>query len=394
MINGSEDFRRFRESYFGSRGYGWEPDVRALLRLQSEERAAAETMLLAELQRGDSEAACGLGELRSVRAVEALKKSLSAADASLRVQSAVALWKIERFPKAAMIISAGLSRTSAADPVDDEEIDNLLLEFDLVECVMALGEIATPESAAALVKALSHPRDLVRYNAARAIGSLCGQSREIAQLQSALMSNDPKASGAARESILALIDPGNIQDIGGGVFTIHFDWTGHEYLVYEEGGYTFHFHPDYAQEPILVPTGDYLSGILGNARDFQLGERERIVPRLQKFLGREHSQFAISPAKHLPEPDELVPSLGGKIRFKTMTVAAHAQEPDEEEVFIPKWRLALVLFIGLGLGGGAGWAVGRFAVLMLDFRPFTAWICVGLGGVIGAVLAWLGRARG
>ena len=391
-MSASQDFRDFEESFFGSRGYGWELNVPALLRLKGNERVNAESLLLDALRRGDREAAYGLGEMRSTSAIADLKTKLECADTRLVVQSALALWKIERFPKAADAIAGCLKRTSPADPVDDEEIDGDLLEFEHVDAVVALGAIPTPESAAALVNALDHPRELVRANAADALGRVCGQSRDLAPLQTAVMSENPDESQAAKQKILSLIDTHNVRDFGNGEYEINFDWMAHEYLVYREGAVQFYFHPDYAQEPVVVPTGDYLSGILGKPRSFDPDERERIVPRLEEFLRRERTQFRVSHLKHRPEPDELTPSLGGKIRFKTL--AAQIQEPDDEEVIIPRWQLALILSLGLGLGGGVGWAVGRFAVLMLDFRPVTAWICVGLGGMIGAVLAWLVRARG
>jgi hypothetical protein len=387
-MNASEDFRRFHDSFFGSRGYGWEPDITALLRLEDDERARAESLLISALKQGDSEAATGLGEMRSHNAVESLKSALGTANGDLRIQAALALWKIERFPEAAAIISAGLGTSRPALPVDDPEIDEMLVEFDHVSAVVALGEIATPESAAALVKALSHPRDLVRYNAATALGRICGQAREISQFQTALMSNQKEEAAAARRQILELVDAHNIADIGQGKFEIHFDWTTHEYLVYEEAGRMFHFHPDYSRFPIVVPTGDYLSGMLGRPCPFETGERDRIVPRLEQFLRRERNRFIISPASHRPEPEELVPAIGGKIRLKTMPAMQHAPEVAGAEQ-APTWRRVAIVLVGVSLGGGAGFIIGRFLELVVDMPSPTAWIAMLVGAVLGGTFAWL-----
>ena len=401
MNDSSANFRRFHESFFGSREYGWEPDTRALLSLKGEERAAAERLLLDALRNDDREAAFALGELRSTAAIGGLKKSLSAADAGLRVQSALALWKIERFPEAAAVITACLQQSRPSDPIDDEEIDGDLLEFEQVDAICALGGIATPESAAALLNALDHPRSVVRYNAARALSWICGHAREIANCQTALMSDNHAESVAAREAIRSLIDVSSVQDMTHGEFEISFDPMAQEYLVYSEGGKEFHFHPDYSGEPVTIPTGDYLSGILGQARSFQPGERERIMPRLEEFLRRESHSFHLSQAKHRDEPDELKPSIGGKIRFQRMPAfLGGASSPSEEispeaaeltEEIRYNWvAVNSWLALGAAIFGGVGFLV--WGLLSMNFDAFASgWhgLLLSVGGaLVGVLLVW------
>lgn len=391
MSDRSESFRRFHDSYFGSRGYGWEPDTDALLSLDAEERATAERLLIEALSRGDAEAAQGLGVLRSTAAIPALHSALAQPEARLRIQCALALWHLERFPNAARVIIRCMGAGRPAEPVDDEELDADLLEFEQVDAVCALGEIPTPESANALIAALSHPRDLVRANAATALGRLFGQAREISQWQTPLMSRRPEEAAEARDAILAMIDPASIEDPGPIDFTIGFDPLAHEYLIYQEGKNRYHFHPDYSSHPIVVPTGNYLSGMLGKPRTFQDGERDRIVPRIEAFLAREHTTFVVSPLPHRPEPTELTPAVGGKVRLKT--IAAPMPDAGTGESHPPRWIVLGLTAVGLLLGSGAGFAIGRFLELLLDMRSPTAWVGLTLGGIIGGTVAWL-RWRG
>ncbi len=391
MNERSEPFRRFHESFFGSRGYGWEPDTHALCNLEGEERATGEDLLIEALRRGDSEAAYGLRKLGSTKALPALHTALKQPDARLRIQSALALWQLERFPSAARVIIRCMGAKAPSDPVDDEEIDGDLLEFEQIDGVCALGEISTRESADALVAALSHPRDLVRYNAARALARLGGQARDIAARQTQLMSREPAEAAAAREAILAAIDVSGIEDQGPQDFEIYFDPLAHEYLVYAEGNKHFHFHPDYSAKPFTVPTGDYLSGMLGQPRAFAVGERERIIPRLETFLAREKAAFRTSVVRHRPEPSELTPALGGKVRLKAMSSMATTVE--EAEASLPRWARVVLLMAGLVLGGGAGLSVGKLLEMLLDMRSPTAWVCSALGAAVGSIAAWL-RWRG
>ena len=332
MNEGSADFRRFHKSFFGSRGYGWEPDTYALLRLQGEERDTAEKLLLEKLQKGDNEAAYALGELGSTAAVSILKESLVASSARVRMASALALWKIERYPEAASVIVNCLRQTRPSNPIDDEEIDGDFLESEHVDAVCALGQIATPESTAALVKALDHSRSGVRYNAARALSWLCGHSREIALLLKPIMSKDLATRQTARDQILSLIDSTSVRDTGSRDYKISFDFSAQEYIVYTEGSRQFFFHPNYYTDPVTIPTGDYLDGILGDAKEFLPGERERVIPRLEEFLLHESAFFRLVAVKHPVEPEELTPAIGGKIKFQTLSSLMRADQAKNKKV--------------------------------------------------------------
>jgi hypothetical protein len=393
----SVSFRHFYESFSGARGYGWEPDIRALLKLQNEERILAENLLLEKLQDGDSEAAFGLGELRSVSAAPLLKQKLNDRYASMRIACALALWQIERYPDAAKVIIRCMKKTKPDNPTGDKEIDDNLLGYDLTNAVCALGQIALPDSAKAVAAALSHQQYVIRYNAARALSWLCGHTREIAKLQTALASNDISTKNEAINKILALVDLTDVKDDGPRDFNISFDPHAYEYIIYSEAGQEFYFHPDYSSLPPNVPTGDYLSGFLGKNRDFTANERERIIQRLETFLIKEKSGLKIVPTKHLSEPNRLAPSIGGKFSFQSMHVAEEVNLQETAYELNYDWEtIAIKVAMSAIIYGGVGFLSWGLLCLYSNFFD-TVWYGILLSSaasLIGCLLAWNKISKG
>ena len=105
----SHDFEQFYESCFGD-SFGIVHDgvnEKAILSLQGEERKEAEKLLLQSLGTDKDTYSCpviALGLLRSKEAVEPLKKRLLTASDIDRIQTALALFRIEKYPEAEQII--------------------------------------------------------------------------------------------------------------------------------------------------------------------------------------------------------------------------------------------------------------------------------------------------
>jgi HEAT repeat protein len=99
----SSNWDSFYESYFGDAYSAWHDglDEQALLALEGEERERAEKLLTEALGSSDYRPAAGLASLRSPKAAEKLKQELPQVSGSVEVQTALALWKIERYMPAA-----------------------------------------------------------------------------------------------------------------------------------------------------------------------------------------------------------------------------------------------------------------------------------------------------
>jgi HEAT repeat protein len=105
----SHDFEQFYESCFGDSFEIVRDGVneKATLTLQGEERKEAEKLLLQSLGTDKdtySRPVIALGLLRSKEAVEPLKKRLVTASDIDRIQTALALFRIEKYPEAEKIV--------------------------------------------------------------------------------------------------------------------------------------------------------------------------------------------------------------------------------------------------------------------------------------------------
>ncbi|MEA2573473.1 MAG: internalin [Chloroflexia bacterium] len=156
------DWDRFYESFFGDPYMAWHDglDIDALLALEGKERAEAERLLLEGLKSNDSRPARGLEALRSQQSAEPLKERLKSASGTDLINTARALWEIERYPRAADVLITVLH----AAPFWGERLD----------AAKALEMVNTPESIDALWRALDDPEALVRHHAVASLLELHG----------------------------------------------------------------------------------------------------------------------------------------------------------------------------------------------------------------------------
>ncbi|MDQ3704849.1 MAG: HEAT repeat domain-containing protein [Chloroflexota bacterium] len=153
---------RFYESFFGDPYMAWHDglDIEALLALEGEEREEAERLLLEGLSTSDYRPARGLEALRSRQSVTPLKARLKTARGTDLINTARALWEIERYPRAAEVLITVLH----AAPFWGERLD----------AAIALKMVKTPASIDALWKALDDPEALVRHHAVASLLELHG----------------------------------------------------------------------------------------------------------------------------------------------------------------------------------------------------------------------------
>ncbi|MDQ5824644.1 MAG: HEAT repeat domain-containing protein [Chloroflexota bacterium] len=153
---------RFYESFFGDPYMAWHDglDLEALLALEGEEREEAERLLLDGLSTSDYRPARGLEALRSQQSVAPLKARLKTARGTDLINTARALWEIERYPRAAEVLITVLH----AAPFWGERVD----------AAIALKMVKTPASIDALWKALDDPEALVRHHAVASLLELHG----------------------------------------------------------------------------------------------------------------------------------------------------------------------------------------------------------------------------
>jgi hypothetical protein len=142
------------------------PDASALAAMTPEERARVERTLLERLERSsrlDNWVVMALGDLRSIRAQPRLRSEFNARrrPSGLKVTLAEALWKISG-DQAALRELVRILRGSRL-----RRLFGAVFVFDLprVSAAVALGGIDTPESHAALERAVNDPSFLVRANA-------------------------------------------------------------------------------------------------------------------------------------------------------------------------------------------------------------------------------------
>lgn len=155
----SEMFNRFYDSYFGDPFDAWHDglDEQALASLEGEEREEAERLLKEGLSSGDSRMAAGLRVLESRSSVSALKKKLSDATGTERIEMARALWELEEWPPAADILIDELKNGA-----------HWSRQADAAKAMMR-GKVNTKAAIKALTEALDDEERVVRSDAAEAL---------------------------------------------------------------------------------------------------------------------------------------------------------------------------------------------------------------------------------
>jgi HEAT repeat protein len=173
----SHDFDRFLESCFDN-SFGVVRDgldQQAVLNLRDDERLEAERLLLQALgTKKDtySRPIIALVLLDSKQAIEPLKKRLVNAVGEDRLQIALALFRIEKFPEAGKIIIECLRVTDTNKP--DE-----WTRLSAVECLESLGK--TRQAVQALLEAMAE-NNLVGYSAARKLRTLFIEDEPVRNL--------------------------------------------------------------------------------------------------------------------------------------------------------------------------------------------------------------------
>jgi len=162
----SSDFSAFYESFFGDPYMAWHDglDTEALARLRGKEREEAEQLLINALDSGDYRPAAGLSVLRSKAATAKLKEQLPSTSGDQRIQTARALWRTENYPPAVGAVI--------------DVLQHYPFWGQRLNAAMALREIKTPASIAALWAATNDPEDLVRHHAAVSLLIMYGIQKE------------------------------------------------------------------------------------------------------------------------------------------------------------------------------------------------------------------------
>jgi hypothetical protein len=139
-------------------------DTQSLASLAGEEREEAERLLTEALDSGDYRPAAGLAALRSKNAAAKLKKQLPEVVGSQRIETARALWQIEKYPP-------------AVDALLDE-LERGAFWGERLDASKYLRDMKTPRVVAALWRALDDPEGLVRHHAAVSLLVMYGLQAE------------------------------------------------------------------------------------------------------------------------------------------------------------------------------------------------------------------------
>lgn len=186
---GSAVFEQFRRDFFGTDFKPHtEPDLWALTRLEPFERETAEMMLIEALQNDDLRPIIGVGVLRSRKALKTLRRMHRQCSDGYNKNGfwvAQALWRIDSMTS---VIPTLLEKLEKADYWSERIVGAL-----------ALSEVNTPESKAALRKALQDPDSMVRETAKDALLNLHGFDSSSTPIS--LSGNNP---GAIRQAIQQL----------------------------------------------------------------------------------------------------------------------------------------------------------------------------------------------
>ena len=275
-----------------------------------------------------------------------------------------------------------------ARPAAGEDGDDFIGEIhssDRIDAALALQEVRTAESVEVLVEALDDPFDLVRANAVTSLAIMCGPYPVIESHQTGIMSDDPKKREETKQSILALIKRGAPSPLAEDYEIGFVNPIAYEYLLYREGSRRFVFHVHDSEEAVTVRMGNYLTGMLGDPREFAPGEKERIKPRLRHFFEQQQMVAQIVDLKHNTEPEQWAQKdfpvvMPGKpealVELSLLTVP------------VLRIRSSRLPICGALLAGAAGAVIGAFSRLLFDTTKWSPWISGLLFAVIGA---WLGR---
>ena len=161
---GSPVFEQFRRDFFGTDFKSHtEPDLWAIKRLDQHERESAELMLIEALDSDDVRPIIGLGVLKSRRSLRKLRRMFRQYNQGYTTHGfwvAQALWRIEA--------------SKDALPTLLQKLEDSEYWSERVIGTSALADVNTPESFAALRKALRDPDSLVRDTAKNSLLTLHG----------------------------------------------------------------------------------------------------------------------------------------------------------------------------------------------------------------------------
>ena len=186
---GSPVFEQFRRDFFGTdfKSHA-EPDLWAIEHLSPHERESAELMLIEALDSDDVRPIIGLGVLKSRRSLRKLRRMFRQYNQGYTTNGfwvAQALWRIEASQE---VLPTLLNKLEQSEYWSERVIG-----------AAALSDVNTPESFAALRKALRDPDSLVRQTAKNSLLLLSGIDPE-----SVLIDFDDDQPAALREAIQAL----------------------------------------------------------------------------------------------------------------------------------------------------------------------------------------------
>lgn len=133
--------------------------------LDGHERAKAETALIQRISADDDWPACGLGHLRSQKALIPLRALLPKTKGSVRAATALAIWQIARDPT----MVDELLRLSRSEYTDH---DKSLKTFTMIDVIYCLAHLPQSAAAARLEELKQSANYLIAYNAKSAFGLL------------------------------------------------------------------------------------------------------------------------------------------------------------------------------------------------------------------------------
>jgi HEAT repeat protein len=173
----SDPFRKFHASLQDADPRdGLQIDTEALKSLSGAEFLEAEEILMGMIEVWGGEVLEALAEIKSQRAAVKLKRLIKDAGGITAVEMALALWRIEEWPKAQEVLIDVLEGRSKYFP---EAVD--LEDFEAsgrADAARALAHIPGEKSEAALNRAMDDPDRMVRYWAEISLNVLTGRSSQ------------------------------------------------------------------------------------------------------------------------------------------------------------------------------------------------------------------------
>ncbi len=194
---GSPVFEQFRRDFFGTdfKSHA-EPDLWALSRLEPFERETAEFMLIEALDGDDIRPIIGVGVIKSRKSLRKLRRMYRQSVQGYNKNGfriAQALWRIEQSSE---VIPTLIEKLEASDYWSERAIG-----------ATALSEVNTPESKAALRKALRDPDSLVRDTAKDSLLQIHGIDPATVHLT--LSDGNPEPIREAIQQLEAILAKGN-----------------------------------------------------------------------------------------------------------------------------------------------------------------------------------------